>query len=191
MHLGRIRKDIEKNPGQAATEVQIAEELVQHLVKEIRTTSYLLHPPLLDEMGLSSALSWFVERLAERSSLMVDLRVPDNFARLSPEMALLIFRLLQEGLTNIHRHSGSETALIQIEREGNDVKVKVEDEGNGMSPERLAEIQSLGKGVGIRGMRERFRYLGGDLIIESNSSGTRILATLPLDAASAIFRSAQ
>jgi two-component system NarL family sensor kinase len=86
-------------------------------------------------------------------------------------------------LTNIHRHSGSKIAVIRIEREGNNVHVVVEDRGKGMSPERLAEIQSQGTGVGIRGMRERVRHFRGDLVIESNGSGTKVSATLPLKTA--------
>jgi signal transduction histidine kinase len=140
----------------------------------------LLHPPLLDEAGISSALSWYVQGLAERSSLEIDLRVPDNFGRLPYEMELLIFRIVQESLTNIHRHSGSKTALIQLEREEESIRVKIEDHGTGMSPERLAAIQSQGTGVGIRGMRERLRHFHGDLTIESDDSGTRVCATLPL-----------
>jgi signal transduction histidine kinase len=135
---------------------------------------------MLDEIGLSSALSWYVQGLAERSSLQIDLKVPENFGRLPSEMELLIFRLVQESLTNIHRHSGSKTALIRIEREGDIIQVKVEDQGGGMSPERLAEIQSRGTGVGIRGMRERVRHFLGDLVIESSDSGTKVYATLPL-----------
>ena len=180
MQLARISEDAKKNPAQLAKDVQNAEELVQHLSQEIRTTSYLLHPPLLDETGISSALSWYVQGLAERSGLAIDLKVPENFGRLPSEMELLIFRLVQECLTNIHRHSGSKTALIRIEREENSVHVEVEDQGRGMSPERLAEIQSQGTGVGIRGMRERVRHFRGDLVIESNGSGTKVYATLPL-----------
>jgi signal transduction histidine kinase len=135
---------------------------------------------MLDEAGISSALSWYVQGLAERSSLQIDLKVPENFGRLPSEMELLIFRLVQESLTNIHRHSRSKTAQIRIEREESNVHVEVEDQGQGMSPERLAEIQSQGTGVGIRGMRERVRHFRGDLVIESNDSGTRVYATLPL-----------
>jgi PAS domain S-box-containing protein len=180
MQLARISEEAKKNPA-LAKDVEDAESLVQHLSREIRTTSYLLHPPMLDETGISSALSWYVQGLAERSNLEIDLKVPDNFGRLSSEMELLIFRLVQESVTNVHRHSGSKTALIRIEREENTVQVKVEDEGRGMSPERLAEIQSHGTGVGIRGMRERVRQFRGDLIIESNGSGTRVYASLPLE----------
>jgi len=181
MQLARISKDAKQDPVQLAKDVRNAEELVQHLTQELRTTSYLLHPPMLDEAGISSALSWYVQGLRERSGLEIDLKVPENVGRLPSEMELLIFRLVQESLTNIHRHSGSKTALIRIEREANNVQVEVEDHGSGMSSERLAEIQSKGTGVGIRGMRERVRQFRGNLVIESNGFGTRICATLPLN----------
>jgi PAS domain S-box-containing protein len=180
MQLARISADAKKNPAQLAKDVEDAEELVRHLSQEIRTTSYLLHPPMLDENGISSALSWYVQGLAERSSLAIDLKVPDDFGRLPSEMELLIFRLVQECLTNIHRHSGSKTALIRVERKESSVDVEVQDQGRGMSPERLAEIQSQGTGVGIRGMRERVRHFRGDLVIESNGSGTKVYATIPV-----------
>jgi PAS domain S-box-containing protein len=179
LQLARIGEDAKKNPV-LAEDVRNAEELVQHLARELRTTSYLLHPPLLDETGISSALSWYVQGLAERSGLEIDLRIPDNFGRLPSEMELVIFRLVQECLTNIHRHSGSKTALIRVERQENAVRVEVEDQGRGMSPERLAAIQSQGTGVGIRGMRERVRHLHGELVIESNGHGTKVYATLPV-----------
>jgi signal transduction histidine kinase len=134
---------------------------------------------MLDEVGISSALEWYLQGLTERSGLQIDLKVSENFGRLPSEMELLIFRLVQESLTNIHRHSGSKTALIRLERDENAVQVKIEDQGKGMSPERLAEIQSQGTGVGIRGMRERVRHFRGDLVIESNSSGTKVYVTLP------------
>ena len=179
LQLARISEAAKENPA-IAKEMQNAEELVQHLARELRTTSYLLHPPLLDETGISSALSWYVRGLSERSSLVIDLKISDNFGRLPSEMELLIFRLVQECLTNIHRHSGSKTALIRIEHQESSVRVEVKDQGGGMSPERLAEIQSGGTGVGIRGMRERVRHFHGDLVIESNGSGTRVYANLPL-----------
>ena len=182
LHLGTNQRRHEERSRINQKDVQNTEELVQHLAREIRTTSYLLHPPLLDETGISSALSWYVQGLAERSgSLEIDLQVaPIIFGRLPSEMEIVIFRLVQECLTNIHRHSGSKTALIRVEREENTIHVKVEDHGKGMSPERLAAIQSQGTGVGIRGMRERVRHLHGDLVIESDGSGTKVYATLPL-----------
>jgi len=179
MQLAQIKDDVKKNPARLAKDIPEAEEMVQHLLQEIRTTSYLLHPPMLDECGISPALSWYVQGLLERGSLAIDLKVPDNFGRLPFEMELLIFRLVQECLTNIHRHSGSKTALIQIDRGESTVRVEVADQGRGMSAERLAEIQTCGTGVGIRGMRERVRHFRGDLVIESNGSGTKVSATLP------------
>jgi PAS domain S-box-containing protein len=179
MQLGRISEGAKKDP-QLAKDVQDANELVQHLSQEIRTTSYLLHPPLLDESGISSALSWYVQGLAERNSLEIDLQLPENFGRLPSEMELLVFRLVQESVTNIHRHSESKTALIRIERDENTVHVKVEDRGKGMPSERLAEIQAHGTGVGISGMRERVRQFRGELMIESDAAGTRVHASLPL-----------
>ena len=179
LQLARIREDAKNDPVLSRNATN-AEELVQHLAQEIRTTSYLLHPPLLDETGISSALGWYVQGLAERSSLAIDLKIPDNFGRLPSQIELFIFRLVQECLTNIHRHSGSKTALIRIAREESTVEVEIEDQGKGMSPERLTEIQSQGTGVGIRGMRERVRHLRGNLVIESNDSGTKVYATLPI-----------
>ena len=181
MSLAQLAEKANGNPALTKS-VSSAEELVQHLSKEIRTTSYLLHPPMLDETGISSALSWYVEGLGERSGLEIDLRISHNFGRLPSEMELLIFRLVQECLTNIHRHSGSKTAQIEIARGGENVRVAVQDQGAGMSPQRLAEIQSHGTGVGIRGMRERIRQFHGDLVIESNGSGTKIYASVPLKA---------
>ena len=182
MSLAELSEKAAGNPTLAKS-IENVESLVQHLSKEIRTTSYLLHPPLLDEAGISSALSWYVQGLQERSGLKIELKIPDNFGRLPSEMELLIFRFVQECLTNIHRHSGSKTAQIEIAREEGSVRVAVQDQGTGMSPQRLAEIQSHGTGVGIRGMRERVRQFHGDLVIESNGSGTTVCASLPLKTA--------
>jgi PAS domain S-box-containing protein len=185
INLARLAQDAEPNPAQLAKDLKDAQDLVQHLTQEIRTTSYLLHPPLLDENGLSSALQWYAQGLAERSGLEIDLQIPDHFERLAPEMEVVIFRLVQECLTNIHRHSGSKTALIRVAREPDNVVVEVQDQGKGMSQERFAEVQSQGIGVGIRGMRERVHQLHGELTIESNALGTRVFATLPVKTPSA------
>jgi two-component system, NarL family, sensor kinase len=139
------------------------EEVVQQLHREIRTTSYLLHLPLLDEAGLSSALSWYVQGLVERSGIAIDLNISNNFGRLPADMELAIFRVVQECLTNIHRHSESKTARIRIARENGSVYIEVRDEGKGISPERRAEIESRGSGVGISGIRERLRHFGGTM----------------------------
>jgi PAS domain S-box-containing protein len=173
--------------------VKVAEEgqeLVTELSNEIRTTSYLLHPPLLDERGLSAALSWYVQGLKERSGLEIAKAIPENLGRLSREMELAIFRIVQECLANVHRHSGSKVAAIRMNRTEHTLFLEVEDSGSGISPERLLEIQSQGAGVGIRGMRERALQLGGEMKIESQGRGTKILFTLPLRQSAASNRPA-
>jgi signal transduction histidine kinase len=180
MSLGHLARDVQRNPAQLAKGIEEAKGLVQHLNKEIRTTSYLLHPPLLDEGGLSSALSWYLQGLKERSGLDVSLTIPERFERLPADLELVAFRIVQESLTNVHRHSGSKTASIRVSREADRIIVEVQDQGRGMSPEKLATIRSPGTGVGISGMRERLRHLNGELHIESNGTGTTVLATLPL-----------
>jgi PAS domain S-box-containing protein len=155
------------------------EEVVQQLHREIRTTSYLLHPPLLDECGLASALTMYVEGLAERTHIAITLDVAADVGRLPSDMELAIFRSVQECLTNIHRHSGSETALIRVDREGESVRTEVRDHGKGISPERLLDVQSHGSGVGIRGIRERIRQFHGEMKIESNGSGTSVIVSIP------------
>jgi anti-sigma regulatory factor (Ser/Thr protein kinase) len=123
-----------------------------------------------------SVVALVMVRNASRSGRAF-VRAAHYWTETHPEIA---FRPVQQCLTNIHRHSGSKTALIRLEREGDRVHVKVEDQGNGMSPERLAEVQSHGTGVGITGMRERIRHFCGDLVVESNGSGTSVCATFPL-----------
>ena len=180
MTLARLQDEAKHDPARLTKSIKEAEDLVRVLIKEIRTTSYLLHPPMLDETGLSSALRWYADGLAERSGLSIELNIPDDFERLSPEMELAIFRLVQECLTNIHRHSGSKTAVIRIAREGDTIHAEVRDQGKGMSQERLAEIQSQGVGVGIRGMLERVRHAHGELTVDSNVLGTKITAVFPI-----------
>jgi PAS domain S-box-containing protein len=179
MSLARIEDDAKRDPARLSKSIKDAQDLIQDLNQEIRTTSYLLHPPMLDESGLSSALRWYIDGLAERSGLSIELNIPDNLERLAPDVELAIFRLVQECLTNIHRHSGSKTAVIRIDREPDRIYAEVQDHGKGMSQERLAEIQSQGVGVGIRGMRERVRQSHGELTIDSNALGTKITAIFP------------
>jgi PAS domain S-box-containing protein len=157
-----------------------SQELVQQLTKEIRTLSYLLHPPLLDENGLSQAILWYVQGLMERSDLKIELDVVQDFGRLSAEMELSVFRIVQESLTNIHRHSESKTAIIRLSRRPDCVSLEIQDAGKGMSAERLAGMQGQRSGVGITGMRERIRYFGGTMSIQSNEKGTKISVKLPV-----------
>jgi PAS domain S-box-containing protein len=181
MTLARVEDEAKSDPARLSQTVKDARDLIEALSQEIRTTSYLLHPPMLDEMGLSSALGWYLEGLEKRSGLRIELNIPADFGRLAPEVELAIFRLVQECLTNIHRHSGSKTAVIRITREPDKICAEVQDHGKGMSPERFAEVQShgAGAGVGIRGMRERVRQAHGELTVDSNALGTTITAVFP------------
>ena len=179
MNLAQLVQKAARNSPQLANDAEMIQQTVQQLHREIRTASYLLHPPLLDETGLASALSWYIEGLVERSHMEICLDVAEDFGRLPRDMELLVFRIVQECLTNIHRHSGSKTASICISQSGERVMVEVRDTGKGMSPAKLAEIQTRGSGVGIRGMRERVRQFNGKLEIESGNSGTRIFVTIP------------
>jgi len=179
MNLAQIEDVAKRDPTRLSKSIKEAQDLIQGLTQEIRTTSYLLHPPMLDESGLSSALRWYTDGLADRSGLSIELNIPDKLERLAPDLELAIFRLVQECLTNIHRHSGSKTAVIRIAREPEKIYVEVQDHGKGMSQERLAEVQSRGVGVGIRGMRERVRQSHGELTVDSNALGTKITAIFP------------
>jgi PAS domain S-box-containing protein len=178
--LAELVQKAGRSAPELASEAEQIQETVQQLHREIRTTSYLLHPPLLDESGLCSAISWSVQGLLERSGLEVRLDLSEEFGRLPTDMELVIFRLVQECLTNIHRHSESKTASIRLARESNQITLDIRDQGNGMLPARLAEIQSGRSGMGIRGMRERLRQFEGTMNIESGTSGTRVFATIPL-----------
>ncbi len=179
MNLAQLVHKAGRTSPELATEAENTQELVQQLQREIRTTSYLLHPPMLDENGLCSALSWYIDGLRERSNLTIDLSLSEEIGRLPRDMELVIFRVVQECLTNIHRHSGSKTALIRLARDTDTILVEVQDSGNGISPQKLAELQVGGSGVGIAGMRERVRQLGGKMNIDSNPAGTRISLAFP------------
>ncbi|HXP70131.1 MAG TPA: sensor histidine kinase, partial [Candidatus Dormibacteraeota bacterium] len=179
MELSTLVRNAQEKAPEIAESAEQARELVHQLTSEIRTTSYLLHPPLLDEEGLKAAISLYVRGLAERSGLDITFDISEGFGRLPRDMELAVFRLVQECLTNIHRHSGSKVATIRMKRAGRCVFLEVEDSGSGISPEKLLEIQSQGGGVGIRGMRERVLRCRGEMKIESEGRGTKLSITLP------------
>jgi signal transduction histidine kinase len=156
--------------------------LADEALQEVRTTSYLLHPPLLDEAGIAPAARWFVEGFARRSGIQVECDIPEKMDRPSRDRELVLFRVLQESLTNVHRHSHATAASVRLARSQNRIELEVRDNGKGIAEERLRRLDvSAGKtGVGITGMRERVLELGGHIEIESLSPGTAIRAALPL-----------
>lgn len=186
MNSAFVETEAHKLSQEAAKRVSENAALVAEASRQIRTISHLLHPPLLDEAGLASALHWYVEGFSERSKIDATLNIPQAFAGLTKEMELSIFRMVQECLTNIHRHAGSPTAAIRIMQDEACLKVEIEDTGKGIPPEKEAGLcSSAYAGVGLRGMRERLRRLGGTLQIQSNGTGTRVIAVLPVSRAAA------
>ncbi len=179
MEASNLAGECDRLSARAASSLSNIESLVAQMTKDIRTMSHLLYPPLLDEVGLQSALTEYVNGFAERSGVQVSLDLPAAIERLDRDYELSLFRIVQECLTNIHRHSGSKTASIRIVRDDGALVLEVRDEGRGMPAERLSEIQSRGSGVGIRGMRERALQLSGTMSIESDDSGTRIRVVIP------------
>jgi signal transduction histidine kinase len=154
--------------------------LADQALQEIRTTSYLLHPPLLDESGFAAAAAWYIDGFNKRSPIQVRLQLPDGI-RLPGSVEIVLFRVLQESLTNIAKHAGSATVDVLLQVEENVTSFSVRDYGKGISAERLAKMNGSGSdvGVGIAGMRERLKELGGRLEIESDSTGTLLKASIP------------
>jgi len=182
LNLSNLGTEIERLAKSAKT-VSDSVVIVNDMSRDIRTISYLLHPPLLDEAGLASALRWYIRGFTERSGIKVELELPEDFERLSRDVETAIFRLVQECLTNIHRHSESPTATIGAVHANGEVRIEVRDQGIGIAPDKKLELLSAGTpGVGIRGMRERLRQLGGTMEITSDGDrgGTQVVVRLPV-----------
>ena len=179
MNIARVTDESHKLSPDVAKLVTENASLVNQITNEIRTTSHLLHPPLLDEVGLPSALRWYTDGFAQRSNIQTTLDIPQQFQRLSPEMEIAIFRVVQECLTNIHRHSGSSSCSIKIVRDADRLRIEVKDSGRGIPKSKQLTLVSSG-GVGLRGMQERIRQLGGTLEIKSSPNGTVIAASFPV-----------
>lgn len=186
MNISKVGREKSKLTPDAQRCIEENASLVSQTLTEIRTMSHLLHPPLLDEVGLGSALKWFIEGFAQRSKIAVYLDIPQEFERLTGELEIAVFRIVQECLTNIHRHSGSPTANIRVGVQDGTIHCEVIDKGRGIPPEKQNALSSSGSvGVGFRGMRERVRQLGGTLQVDSNGSGTTVRVVLPLPQARA------
>jgi PAS domain S-box-containing protein len=185
MGLDSMKSDVAPDRKETARQIAECVDLAEQAIREVRTISYLLHPPMLEEMGLNTAIPWYVDGFAKRSGIQTTLEItPPDFGRLPRDVELAIFRVLQESLTNVHRHSGSPTAHARIAIGGGTVNLEVHDHGKGIPPGVLEMgPDSLGKlGVGLGGMTERMRQLGGSLELISTADGTTVRASVPYDA---------
>jgi signal transduction histidine kinase len=183
LKLTRLAQDTQNLDPRCRKDIAECLDLAGRCSAEIRTASYLLHPPLLDELGLASALRWLVDGFRERSGIDVKLDVPDDLKRLDSDSELALFRVAQEALTNVLRHSGSHSARIKVSATKGGVSLQIEDDGKGMprgNGRSAADPSTLS--VGMAGMRERMRQIGGSVNVESEASGTRVRATVPLPA---------
>ena len=182
MNLGRLEDMIDGNSTAVRRLIADTLPLAKDCMKEVQTISYLLHPELLEELGLPAACRSFVRGFSKRSGVRVKLVLPDDLGRLPADAELALFRVVQEGLSNIHRHSGSKTASIRLTHNPGRVVLKLSDRGRGIPPPMLQDVlqRFAGPGLGLLGMRERLDQLGGRLEIESGVKGTTLRATLPL-----------
>jgi signal transduction histidine kinase len=182
LSLAQVRQSLSPEAHPAARALEKARSLTQQMSREIRTLSYLLHPPLLDDLGLVSALREYVQGFSERSSIEVHLEILSSFTRMPPAVELALFRVVQESLANVQRHSGSSSAKVRVSRQGPFITVEIIDFGRGMILPTNGSPHSAQTrlGVGIPGMRERISQLGGRLDIVSGSAGTTVRATIPL-----------
>ncbi len=180
MNLGRLSRSETLSRGEAAL-VLDSKAIAQDVSEEVRTISYLLHPPMLDEMGLPSALRWYTGGFTKRTGIATYLDLSPNFGRLPADWEIALFRIVQEGLINIHRHSGSARATVRVTWTSGHVVLEISDEGRGISAEKRRAFATGGAmGVGISGMRERVSQLGGRLELQSSARGTTVRATFPL-----------
>lgn len=180
-----VQEHCKEDPPTLALMSEVA-QLANQAIEEIRTMSYLLHPPLLDEVGFVCAAEWYIEGFAKRSGITVKVDIATPSGRLPTRVEIALFRVLQESLTNVHRHSGASEASIHFQHEGEAVILEIRDSGRGIPEERLRLINGLSAetGVGLAGMRERLHELNGKLEIESDGRGTSMRATVPIYATS-------
>ena len=203
----RIARDLHDTAGQTLAAIKMISATIQQIaadepkildllaelnhfadeaLQEIRTTSYLLHPPLLDESGFASAARWFVEGFGKRSGIQAECNIPEDFDRPPRNCELVLFRVLQEALTNVHRHSEATSARVSLQADDGLLRLDVSDNGRGIPSHRLEQLNdAASSGVGIDGMKERLHELGGRLEIQSGTTGTTVSVMLPAHRASA------
>jgi PAS domain S-box-containing protein len=180
INLDSLRLSVAANDSQSASKIDQCTQLCRDALREVRTLSYLLYPPMLEEIGLTSTIPWYLEGFSSRSGIVTKLEMQHDFGRLALSSELVLFRALQESLTNVHRHSGSQIAYIRLFEENGCAVLEVEDEGSGFSQEILEQAdESSAFGVGLRGMSERLRELGGKLELTSGKKGAIVRAVVP------------
>lgn len=180
MGLSRLQATVHNLSVDACRRLSDCLTLAEQSAREIRTISYLLHPPLLEEIGLASALGWYVDGFSKRCGIHVDLQISPSLRRFPQEFEITIFRIVQESLANILRHSGSTTAEIRMRTGSSTLVLEIVDRGKGLVSESSRGAVKAPFGVGITGMRERLHQLGGELQIRSENKRTTVTATLPL-----------
>jgi signal transduction histidine kinase len=181
MNLHQLEREAQELSASVAKTAAESATLAREVSDSVRTVSYLLHPPLLDEAGLKSALSWYAEGFEPRSGIKVHLEMASDFERQPLDVETAVFRIVQECLTNVHRHSGSRTVDIRVCQFAGGLALEVADTGTGIPAETLAKISTVGlPGVGLRGMRERVTALGGAFEIVSEGKGTTVKVAIPL-----------
>jgi PAS domain S-box-containing protein len=179
LNIAIVKKEAHSLSPEAAALIEDSARMIDDINNEIRTISHLLHPPMLDEIGLASALRWYIQGFAQRSKVDAVLDIPKKLDRLPQEMEIAIYRVVQECLTNVHRHSGSPSCAVKIQQDDESLRIEIQDQGRGI-PQAKKSTLSFWGGVGLRGMQERLRQLGGALEVQSDKSGTCVLATLPV-----------
>ncbi len=181
--LSQLRASIPSSSRRLRKLASQSQALADQCIREVRTLSYLLHPPMLDEAGLEDAIRHYAGGFTERTGIEVELEISPRLGRMKPDAEMALFRVVQESLTNIQRHSGSSQAKIRIEREPGKITLEISDKGSGISGNvrRQNGKLSLGLGVGIPSMHERVKLIGGELDIESSSSGTVVRVKIPVD----------
>lgn len=182
VNLSRIENLVPDAPPKVKNLVADTAAMAEQTSREIRTVSYLLHPPLLEEAGLIAAINWLANGFTQRSGIRTEVDAPAQFDRLPADIEVTVFRIVQETLTNVARHSGSQTAFIKLTRQPGEVVLAVRDEGKGIPPEKLEKVHGnvSALGVGVAGVWERVRQFGGELEINSNSRGTTVMVVVPL-----------
>ena len=182
VNLSRIENLVPDAPAKVRNLVADTAAMAEQTSREIRTVSYLMHPPLLDEAGLLAAINWLANGFSQRSGIRAEVDAPAQFDRLPADIEVTVFRIVQETLTNVARHSGSKTAFIKLTRQPGEIVLTVRDEGRGIPPEKLEKVHGnvSALGVGVAGVWERVRQFGGELEINSNSRGTTVMVVVPL-----------